>query len=331
MTESGNNGNKESQDPPPKINFGFATSCIFDMSDPHRVYVKHGVAKYKEYMQERIDEPLPLKPLFSVYENLHANPATGVIICSRNSPSSAMRAFNTLKQYGLMPDGACFTNGNNPADYVHAYKLSKLFTAELSAYERSLQKGVPASVLTYKADESIEVPTVNINSEIHLSREFNAQLYTHFAFDLDGVVFAEDSEIIYETMGIEAFEKHEEENLHIPIRPGPLYGLFMSLHKTNDAFPEGSKPFKISVVTARSGFSFLRALNSFAYWGVDMCGEVHSVGFLNKGKVVEILKHHYPNGECLFFDDKKHNVKSCMDVGAVALHVPRLQTLEQRC
>lgn len=57
------------------------------------------------------------------------------------------------------------------------------------------------------------------------------------AFDADAVLFSEESELRYNTKGLDAFQKHEQENEDVELEQGPFANLLIKLSKIQEELP----------------------------------------------------------------------------------------------
>ena len=72
-------------------------------------------------MRERIDDPLRPGVAFDWVRDFAGQPHHDIVMFSRNSALTALRAIKTLAQHDVIPRRFVFTNGKDPVAYLHAY------------------------------------------------------------------------------------------------------------------------------------------------------------------------------------------------------------------
>ena len=72
----------------------------------------------------------------------------------------------------------------------------------------------------------------------------------------------EESHEIYESQGLEAFEEHQREREHVPLKPGPAFNLVRKFLAFNENRPEGVRPFEVVLLSRNSSDTALRVLNT---------------------------------------------------------------------
>lgn len=316
-----------------KVKYAITTSVLFDMSEPNEVFRSCGVAGYHRYMMDHLDEPLKPGQGFEFFKQIRSNPHADVFICSQNSALTGLRAMRTLHKLGLLPDSSCFTNGASPIPYVKAYGADIFLTTDDNVGREAHLEGIPSSIhalpltgsnlqdLRERYKEKRELKLVSDSKVATLRPAFSQATQTHYIFDLDCVLFGEESEAFYKTHGLEAYKNYELSKCADPLSKGSYFPFFEKLNRINESVEGSIKPFKISVVTARGAGATLRALNTLHSWGFDLTGEIHFMDGASKGPVLQILQE---RGKLptMFFDDQNKNVDAALNAGVFAGRAP---------
>ncbi|HEY0180405.1 MAG TPA: 5'-nucleotidase [Dokdonella sp.] len=281
-----------------------SSRALFDLGESHALFEREGVDAFARHQIEREDELLtpgiafPLvKKLLSLNRASPDVPRVEVILLSRNSADTGLRIFNSIEHYGLDIVRAAFTRGEPTLPYVHAFGADLFLSANPESVAAALAAGVAAATI---------LPS-------HAPRRASDQL--RIAFDGDAVLFGEESELISEQGGLEAFHRHETERAREPLSGGPFRGFLDALHRLQDAFPSESSPIRTALVTARSAPAHKRVILTLRHWGVRI-DEALFLGGRPKGPFLEAF------GADIFFDDSAINVESARRHVATA-HVPR--------
>ena len=89
-----------------KLVIAVASSALFDLTDSHKVFKRNGVEAYKKYQEENIDNFFPkgvafpfVKRLLNLNNVFKEQQPIEVVLLSRNSPETGLRAFRSIKHY----------------------------------------------------------------------------------------------------------------------------------------------------------------------------------------------------------------------------------------
>ena len=282
---------------------GVSTRALFDLEEEHSTFVDGGEEAYCALQRER--EQTILKPgcAFALTKRLLAlNPPSGekrvdVVLLSKNAPDLALRAFHSCEHYGLPIFRGSFTSGRTVAPFVRAWSVD-LF---LSNDDDDVREALAAGTAAARLEPAPQCATHEASDEVH------------FVLDGDCVLFGAESDQIFETHGLEYFERHERENAGIPMARGPFGNSLLqklawlrSTCRNND----GSNKVRIGIVTARSAPAHERVIRTLRTWGT-LLDEAHFVGHSSKASFVGAA------GACIFFDDReKHVVEASAIVSA---------------
>ncbi len=279
-----------------KLVIGISSRALFDLEKENEIFEKDGLAAYKAYQREHEDVILmhgtafPLVQALLKLNKLREERLVEVVITSRNTPDTGFRAFNSIEHYGLDITRAAFSGGESLVPYLDALEVD-LF---LSKSEPQVQLAIDAG----KAAAVICEPPENFNPEPGTIR---------IAFDGDAVLFSEESEIIYQNQGLEAFHEHEIRNRDKDLEEGPFAKLLKTLSYVQQQYPANERPVKIAIVTARSGPAHTRVIKTLRNWGVDV-DEAFFLGGVSKDQVLKAFGAH------IFFDDQDKHLEHASKV-----------------
>jgi 5'-nucleotidase len=288
-----------------KLVVGITTRALFDLEDENRVFEHQGLAAYREYQQAREDEPLAPGTAFPIIKGLlDINRRAGrslveVVLVSRNDAESAVRVFNSIAHHRLPIERGVFRGGRDPWPYLAAFHCSLFLSAESKAVVEALSAGVPAALV-------LPPPEGPASSE--------EETEVRFAFDGDAVLFGDESEALYQGYGLDEFQRHEAEQVAVPLRPGPFEPFLRALHRLQAAFPEGEAPIRTALVTSRNAQAHMRVINTLRAWGV----RIDESFFLGGADKTEVLRTFRPH---IFFDDQMAHLERARTV-APSAHVP---------
>ncbi|MEE3503041.1 5'-nucleotidase [Acidiphilium acidophilum] len=183
--------------------------------------------------------------------------------------------------------------GRSPYEYISALNIALFLSANKSDVDAAIKAGYPAGqVLNSTFEDCEDDKTLRI------------------AFDFDGVLANDESEVVMQSGGLNEFHAHEVRNAMQPHNPGPLQKFLVRMANIQAVEEEHKKchpgydnRLRISIVTARNAPSHERTLHTLKSWGV-MANDAFFLGGIEKGKVLAVLKPH------IFFDDQSGHVQS---------------------
>ena len=293
-----------------KLVVGVSTRALFDLSDAHDVFRTQGVAAYTQYQIEHQRVPLapgtglPLvRGLLAINERL-GEPLVEVVIISRNSADTGLRARHTIKALGLPITRAAFTRGRPVADYLAAFSCDLFLSAEDEDVHRALAAG-------FAAGKILPVPaTEAADGEVRV------------AFDGDAVLFGPASEELFQREGLDAFQAHEAARAEEPMEAGPFLPFLRALCRIQERFPPEACPVRTALITARDAVSHERVVHTLHALGVRI-DECFFLGGVRKAPVVKAFRPH------IFFDDQLAHAGPASEV-APAAQVPRTERAPPR-
>ena len=277
-----------------------SSRALFDFEEENRVFEAHDDRAYMQLQLERLEQPARPGAAFSLVHKLLAfnrgrepeRRHVEVVILSRNDPVSGMRVFRSCQHYGLPIDRGVFTRGQSPWRYLRPLGAHLFLSTNEADVRSGLDAGVPAArVLAHSRRASDMHP-----NEVRI------------AFDGDAVLFSDESERVYQSGGLAAFQNHERERAGTPMAPGPFKPLLEALQQLQRE-PTATMRIRTALVTARSAPAHERAIRTLMDWRIEV-DEAMFLGGLPKG---EFLREFEPD---FFFDDQTGHVEGA------APHVP---------
>jgi 5'-nucleotidase len=269
---------------------GISSRALFDLEAEEAIFRTQGLEAYRKHQIDNENEILKLGSGFALVRALlklnmlvHNQRFVEVVIMSRNSSETSMRIFNSIRHYDLDITRAVLSGGAPLAPYLRAFNVSLFLSLHEDDVQAAINSGVASALLYQKPESAFE--------ELDQIR---------IAFDGDAVIFSDESELIYQTQGIEAFESHERENALKPLPEGPFARLLKALSYIQNNFksPDGrSGPIRTALVTARSSPAHERVIRTLRAWNVAI-DETFFMGGVAKSDVLAAFKPH------IFFDDQ---------------------------
>ncbi len=282
-----------------KLVVAISSRAIFNFEEENRVFEDGNDAAYMQVQRERLEDAATPGVAFALVKKLLAFDPLGasegerqveVVVVSRNDPVSGLRVFRSAKQAGLRLERGVFTRGRAPWTYLEPLKANLFLSANEDDVRAALAAGFPAARVF---PESVQA------SESHPDE-------IRIAFDGDAVLFSDESERVFQTHGLQAFQKHEADKVSSPLPPGPFKPLLEALNTLQQTNPR--MRLRTALVTARSAPAHERAIRTLVNWGVEV-DEAMFLGGLAKGP---FLKHFEPD---FFFDDQTGHCESGATAG----------------
>ncbi len=274
-----------------------SSRALFNLEEENRLFDAGDDKAYMQLQFDRLDLPAQPGVAFSLVKKLLAFNDDGtkrveVVILSRNDPVSGMRIFRSSKAGGLHLERGVFTQGRSPYGYLRALGAHLFLSANEKDVRDALAAGFPAArVLTESTQAGHNYP-----DEVRI------------AFDGDAVLFSDEAERVYQSQGLDAFQRHEIDKAALPLPDGPFKPLLVALNRLQQANNPHMR-IRTALVTARSAPAHERAILTLMDWHIAV-DEAMFLGGLPKG---EFLREFEPD---FFFDDQTGHVNSA------AQHVP---------
>ena len=283
-----------------KLVVAISSRALFDFEEENKVFEQSDDRAYMALQLERLDTPATPGVAFSLVKKLLAfnqDAAAGrepveVVILSRNDPVSGMRVFRSARHYGLPIERGSFTRGQAPWRYLKPLHANLFLSTHLSDVRAALDAGVPAAQVYPQS--------------AHAGDAYPCEV--RIAFDGDAVLFSDEAERIYQSQGLRAFQKHEQDKVLQPLLAGPFKPLLDALKRLQKESTPTMR-LRTALVTARSAPAHERAIRTLMDWNIEV-DEAMFLGGLPKG---EFLREFEPD---FFFDDQTGHVATA------SMHVP---------
>jgi 5'-nucleotidase len=291
---------------------GISATALFDLSAEDALFRQqfetdreNAITNYRKAMQEKENEDLSPGtgyPLVKALLNLNKYKADGepplveVVVMSRNSPETGLRVLTSIRKQELGVTRFAFTAGEAVVDYLEAFDVDLFLSTNVKDVQRVIDsRSCAGAVLTAPPVDPSQMATDQVR----------------IAFDGDAVLFAEDSELVFKTKGLEEFQKVEDLEQDKPLGEGPYASLLIKLSRLQDRLPGivEFSPVRIALVTARNSPAEMRVVKTLRHWGVYV-DEAFFLGGVDKTKVLRAFRPH------IFFDDQDVHLE------AASKHVP---------
>ncbi|GHH34531.1 5'-nucleotidase [Lentzea cavernae] len=288
---------------------GIASSALFNLKKSDTVFKHEGLEAYRRHQRQRRDKPLKPGVAFPFIRRLLSlndlgdahNPLVEVIVLSRNSPDTGIRVMRSIAHHKLPISRAIFKQGISPYDYMTALNMSLFLSADKNDVNNAVAAGLPAGHVLKSAFRDDDGDELRI------------------AFDFDGVLADDDSEKVYGSAGLPAFQEYETANAVTPHHPGPLLNFMLNINKIRSVEEARRMTdlnyelrLRVAIVTARNAPAHERALNSLNEWGITAVDDAFFLGGIEKRKVLDVLKPH------IFFDDQRQHLVDSVP----CVHIP---------
>jgi len=280
-----------------KLVVAISSRALFNLEEENLVFESGDDAGYMRLQLERLDIPARPGIAYSLVRKLlrfndDGTQRVEVVILSRNDPVSGMRVFRSGVANGISLQRGVFTQGRPPFGYLRPLRAHLFLSANAEDVRAALNAGFPAARVLVES--------------VHASNAYPDEV--RIAFDGDAVLFSDEAERVFQTEGLDAFQRHESSKAELPLPEGPFKPLLAALHRLQQASSPVMR-IRTALVTARSAPAHERAIRTLMNWNIKV-DEAMFLGGLPKG---EFLREFEPD---FFFDDQTGHVD------AAARHVP---------
>ena len=201
---------------------------------------------------------------------------------SRNNADSSLRIFNSIRHYNLDITRAALVSGALLAPYLEAFNTDLFLSANEEDVQEAINAGVAAGIIYTQHLAYVETTEID---------------QIRIAFDGDAVLFSDESERIFKSQGIEAFQANETQNARKPLPEGPFARFLKSLSAIQKAFDKNRAPIRTALVTARNAPAHERVIRTLRAWDVRI-DEAFFLGGMSKQEVLKAFGAH------IYFDDQ---------------------------
>lgn len=293
-----------------KLVVAVASSALFDLSRPDAVFRAEGEEAYRRFQREHEHEPLPpgvaypfVRRLLSLNGEDPADRPVEVVLLSRNDPDTGMRVMRSMQALGLGIERAVFTSGRAPWPFLPSFNASLFLTAVREDVREALELGHAAGCV--------------LHGDIRDDDEAELRV----AFDFDGVLADDAAEKVYQSEGLEGFQRNEREHAGEALNPGPLKRLLEGLSAVQQLErlrrgrdPSYSPRLRTAIVTARSAPAVERVVTTLRSWDLRV-DQSFFLGGMDKRRVLEVWRPH------IFFDDQMSHAGPA-SASTPSVHVP---------
>ena len=271
-----------------KLVVGISSRALFDLEYENTIYEEQGLQAYLAYQRDHEQDILKPGTAFPLIRALHKlndgdEQLVEIIIMSKNSADTSLRIFNSIEHYGLDISRAALVGGNRIAPYLSAFRTGLFLSANEEDVQEAINAGVAAGLICTHND--LEIQPDEVMDQIRI------------AFDGDAVIFSDESEKIFKSQGLEAFEEHERLNARKPLPEGPFAKLLATISRVQKKFPTDNMPIRTALVTARNAPAHERVIRTLMAWGVRI-DEAFFLGGVQKSDFLKAFGAH------IFFDDQ---------------------------
>lgn len=292
-----------------KLVIAVSSSALFDMKASDAIFRQDGEEEYKQYQSKHLNTPLDkgvafpfIKRLLALNNSFPEEKPIEVILFSKNSPETGLRAFRSIQHYGLDITRACFSSGKSNYQYLPAFNSTLFLTTNTEEAKVALKNGVTAGVVASQYTQDSEDEGLCL------------------AFDFDGVIADDSSERIYLKQGLQEYLQYEAEHGQHPLKSGPIGSLLQRIsffqkleRKKQQEDPSYQRLLRTSIITARNAPAHERVVFTLLSMNIEV-NEVFFMGGIDKYRVLNILKPH------IFFDDQTGHLENLENVPGV--HIP---------
>jgi 5'-nucleotidase len=288
-----------------KLVVAISSRALFNLDESHAIFENDGIEAYCQHQIENEDVPLNpgvafnlVKKLLSLNAHDPMNPRVEVILLSRNSADTGLRIFNSIQHHQLDIVRAAFTRGESTHPYISAFGAHLFLSSEAEDVRKALQAGFAAATILASASNA----TTDESTQLRI------------AFDGDAVLFSDESERIYRTDGLQAFESNEVQEAKLPLPGGPFKNVLAMLHRIQLDYPAENSPIRTALITARRAPAHERVIRTLRAWNIRI-DEAIFLGGMEKGAFLKAF------GADIFFDDQQKHCESAR-LHVATGHVP---------
>lgn len=294
-----------------KLVITVSSRALFNLESENAIFKRQGLMAYRAYQRKHEKIKLGMGSAFTLVKkllrlnDLFQKDVVEVVLVSRNDADSAVRIFNSIKQYSLRITRGAFTNGQPRGKYLAAFNSKLYLSANFQdVKEIIIEGGCAAHVIGPKGNGS------NGSSDGEL----------RIAFDFDGVLVNDEPESVFKKWGKDTFYKHETENRKRPHKPGPAFAFIKAISQLKKdseiiaARKKNRRPFiRTGIFTARNSPAHERLITTLRGYGLYI-DETFFLGGATKAPFVEAFRAD------IFFDDQAEHLRHVPNISTA--HVP---------
>ena len=137
-----------------KLVIGISSRALFDMERENEIFETQHEEASARYQREHENIPLApgtafplIRSLLNLNRLIPGRRLVEVVVMSKNSPDTGLRAFNSIEHYGLDITRAAFTRGDSLATYLEAFDVDLFLSKHEGDGQAAIDSGVAAAVL----------------------------------------------------------------------------------------------------------------------------------------------------------------------------------------
>lgn len=266
--------------------------ALFNLEADARLFAEQGLDAYAARQREMEEVPLDPGSAFPLVRGLlqlnaqmpeGEAPFVEVVVLSSQHPDTGLRVLGSIRHHGLAITRAVFTGGAPTAPYLKGFRVGLFLTRSAAESQAAANLGVASATMYSRPDAmAADDPCLRI------------------AFDGDKVLFGGESEEVYQSGGLAAFNAHEAARVREPMQEGPHGAFLRGLQRIRAHAPDH---LRIALITARGAPSDQRALRTLRSWGIGV-DEALFLDGMPKQPFVAAFR------PAIFFDDQTAHLAS---------------------
>lgn len=250
-----------------KMVIGVSSRALFDLTVENEIFERQGLEAYCSYQIEHEQDILKPGPGFGLIKALlHLNEYSPdknlveVIIMSRNSPDTSLRVFNAIAYYGLDITRSVLVSGASLAPYLEAFRTDLFLSAYEDDVQSAIDSGIAAGIIC--TEHNVSAFSTQVLSFPEGKPKENVECQIRIAFDGDAVLFAGESERIFQEKGLVAFEENEKVHAREPLAEGPFAKFLKKLSDLQKELGDKAYLIRTALVTSRSAPAHERVIRT---------------------------------------------------------------------
>ena len=285
---------------PKQMTIAVSAGSLFDMREGKEIFAKQGQDAYVEYMREHENDVLPPGAAMRFVQKLNrfnthirlARHPVRIVLYTGNNQISTMRILQSIEEYGLdIHQAAILAGHSRNINLLKKYEPDLYLTSNAEFAAQVQASGIPAAVIGAPCNDNCAVAA-------------NDLLPLHIAYDFDGVLGDQSSDILFAEGGVESVIAAERGKALSEFAEGPHMKFLLRLAWLQSCMEEadGVDLLKLSLITARNfnlASRVLQTINKISQITWD------NMFFMNGEPKWEILEEIKPD---IYFDDSSKEI-----------------------
>ncbi len=277
----------------PVLTIAVSSRALFNFEKEHQLFADKGEDSYMKLQKQLLKKEAMTGVAFPLVQKLltmndgASQPLVEIVVLSRNDSITGLRVFRSIAHYELGIRRGCFTRGMAVYPYLQSFGAHLFISAAADDVRHALENGVPAAHVRpqnklFENDDTLRI-----------------------AFDGDSVLFSDESERVFQSKGLQAFEEMEVLLSEKPMSPGPLKPFLDALHQLRQCVSVDK--IRTALITSRGAPTHERVINTLQDWKVDV-DETFFLGGMEKQSIISSFNPDF------YFDDQPIHLKG-VDMG----------------